>query len=338
MTKIEVRQLIRQMMEVIVLCELEKEKSLEEADYMNQRTLISSLFGEGYGKGQIILRLTVIDSLYSTNAGYSYFSFEEMADKILSLGDRTSARKYFYSVALTGEDKKEVFSEPYGIQKNLSEGAKQMSLMSKYAYYELLQDRQSYPLGFPIYDRLAKKAYPTVCKMLGLSFCYNLPDAGTPSIKEYIASINQIRKELFDSNDLFVVSGKQGYQQYDILDAYLWRMGKFDEGNLSLLLGRNAYIQFIENLGLAAPKTGSGNTRKETDSYKAQMLKEYQSYCSKDVKEVDFNKLIALKLQNSKRPFRSIDNEDYLSALLNHWFVFSKFESQKIKKVSFEQK
>ena len=325
-------------MEEIVLCELDKEKSLENADYMNQRTLISSLFGDGYGRGQIILRLTVIDSLYSTNAGYSYFSFSEMADKILSLGDRNAARKYFYAVVLTGEDKEGVFSERYGIQKNLSEGAMQMSLMSKYAYYELLQDRQAYPLGFPIYDRLAKKAYPTVCKMLGLPFCYNLPDAGTPSIKEYIASINQIRKELFDGNDLFVVPGKQEYQQYDILDAYLWRMGKFDEGNLSLLLGRDAYIRFIKNIGLEAPKTGPGDIRKETGSYKVQLLKEFQLCCSKEAKEVDFNKLIAWKLQNIKNPFRSIDNEQYLSALLNHWVVFSGFKSQKIKKESFTHK
>ena len=56
---------------------------LSKADYKNQRALLNSIFRRGeYKRGELILRLTSIDSLYSTNASYSYFSIEEMAEKI----------------------------------------------------------------------------------------------------------------------------------------------------------------------------------------------------------------------------------------------------------------
>ena len=311
------------MLQLIVICELDT--SVNAESYINQRAIISSIFSEDYSFGSILLRLTVIDSMYSTNAGYSYFSFEEMSEKIMSLGSRSDARNYFYNIALGGDDPYEVFSEPYGIQKNLSEGSKQMSLMSKYAYYELLQDKNSYHLGFPIYDRLAKQAYPTVCKMLGYSSCYSLPDAGTPSVTEYIAAISQLRSELFEDNNLY-----RGYQQYDILDAYLWRMGKFEEGNLSLLLGRKDYVTFIENIGLAAPKIDSTtDKRKETDEYKTAIFEEYRQYCNPEAKELDFNKLIVWKLLNTKEPFKNTSNKEYLEALLNHWIVFRECKQKK---------
>ena len=57
--------------------------TLQSATYNDQKVLISALFDStrGYNTGIIMLRLVVIDSLYSTNAAYSYFSFEEMAEK-----------------------------------------------------------------------------------------------------------------------------------------------------------------------------------------------------------------------------------------------------------------
>ena len=235
----------------IAVDELAGEKiDLSQADYINQRAIINSIFRQGeYTKGQLILRLTVIDSLYSTNAAYSYFSIEEMAEKILALGTQRQARDYFYSIACLGKDNKKLFDEPYGIQKDLREGSKQMSLLSKYAYYELMQEPQRYPKGFPIYDRLAREAYPIVCRMLKLKPVERLSQ--TPDIEPYIKCINQLRKELFANDEMF-----HGFQQFDVLDAYLWRMGKFNEGNLSLLLGREDYCQFIRNIKLDADTMG----------------------------------------------------------------------------------
>ena len=280
--------------------------SSSKSEYSNQHALISSLFCNDYTPGNIVLRLTVIDSLYSTNAGYSYFSFEEMAERIYGLGEsfespmekEKAARDYFYNVGLTMEDKMGIFSEPYGIQKDLSEGAKQMSLMSKYAYYTILQAPESYPLGFPIYDRLAKTSYPTVCKMLGLER-HTLPQSGTPSITDYIFCLNQLREALFDDSSMFEASGTR-FQQFDILDAYLWRMGKFEDGNLSLLLNRNEYVAFITNIGL-------------------------KGKC--DCESSKFNTMVKERLNGTTNPFSSIGRkEKYMEALLSHWKLFERYK------------
>ena len=110
---------IIEIMRAIAERELDKEdSSLLSATYNSQRVLINQVFRTGeYNKGTIILRLTVIDSLYSTNAAYSYFSFDEMAERIAALGNEEEARNYFYSVVLLGKDKKKLFCEEYGIQK-----------------------------------------------------------------------------------------------------------------------------------------------------------------------------------------------------------------------------
>ncbi len=288
------KDLIVDILKHIVHDELAGEKiDLSIADYMNQRAIINSIFKQGeYNKGQLILRLTVIDSLYSTNASYSYFSIEEMAEKILSLGSQRQARDYFHSIACLGRDTKRLFDEPYGIQKDLCEGSKQMSLLSKYAYYELVQEPARYPKGFPIYDRLAKEAYPIVCRMLNLKPVERLPQ--TPTIEPYVRCINQLRNALFADERLF-----DGFQQFDVLDAYLWRMGKFNEGNLSLLLGRDDYCRFIRNVRLDADTTG------------------------KPLSSEAFNKQVLQALAHAGRPFAGCSNEAYLDKLLHHWRVFN---------------
>ncbi len=290
------KSLIVDILKHIVYDELVSGKiDLSKADYINQRAIINSIFKHGeYNKGQLILRLTVIDSLYSTNASYSYFSIEEMAEKILSLGTQRQARDYFYAIACMGKDIKKLFDEPYGIQKDLREGSKQMSLLSKYAYYELCQESERYSKGFPIYDRLAKESYPIVCRMLKLKPVERLPQ--TPTIEPYVRCINQLRRSLFDGDGTF-----QGFQQFDVLDAYLWRMGKFNEGNLSLLLGREDYCRFIRNIRLDADTTG--NT------------------LSSD----RFNKQVLQALAHAERPFANCSNEAYLAILLKHWRMFNSY-------------
>lgn len=309
-------------MQAIAEMELNKgASSLHQATYNDQRILIRSVFDDkAYGSGSIMLRLVVIDSLYSTNAAYSYFSFEEMADKISRLGTEKDAQDYFYRVAQTGDDDKELFCEPYGIRKNLAEGSMQMSLLSKYAYYCLLQEPQKYPLGFPIYDRLAKEAYPTVCKMLGIKKKHGLPALETPSIGKYIECIGQLRDSLFgDSHELFC-----GYQQYDILDAYLWRMGKFEDGNLSLLLGWKDYERFIKNLCFEA------KDNEDDASYRKRMAGRYSgtTAVSKDGK-FNINKAIVLELEKEKSPFKGTSNEKYTDTLLAHWKEFHQTKNKK---------
>ena len=231
---------------------------LEQLKYDDHKNMIGWLFNKTsnpYSKGSIVLRLTVIDSFYSTNAAYSYFSIEEMAEKIISIGPEDEAAKYFAKIANGDKDPDtmRLFCEPYGIRKNLGEGSKQVSLLSKYAYFELRQYTKQYPKGFPIYDSLAEKMHPLLAKYLGVKLDKR---ENIDEISSYVANLDKIRKVLFEENKLF-----DGFQHFDILDALLWTMGKIDGGNLSLLMDRNDYTTFICNLGLEEKECKQQNSR-----------------------------------------------------------------------------
>ena len=213
----------------IIIPTLEKESdnnNIDDFSYTQQRAMINQIFdmtsGANYNVPSIMLRLTVIDSLYSTNAQYSYFSIEEMAKNIHAIGGEEDAVQYFYTLVnrqdgKLGEDKKNLFSNTYGIRKNCEDGSKQISLMSKYAYYVLIKNPEEHPLGFPIYDSLAIEMYPLVCKRMELKPKSKLYISD--SIEKYIEALDEVRNTIFcGERDL------NGFQQYDLLDAYLWRM------------------------------------------------------------------------------------------------------------------
>lgn len=175
--------------------------------YVQQRAMINKIFKltsvDEYNQQSIMLRLIVIDSLYSTNAAYSYFSFEEMAKKIYELGEiEGKAAKYFYNIVNGGKDDNSLFSSNYGIRKNLAVGSKQMSFMSKYAYYVLLQSPDMYPLGFPIYDSLAIKMY---CNKMDIQpkFTENQAINNQVTIEKYIYALNHLRKDIFENDKLY---------------------------------------------------------------------------------------------------------------------------------------
>lgn len=264
--------------------------------YIQQRNIINSLFAKNSALDyteKVILRLIVIDSLYSTNAAYSYFSFEEMAEKIVSLGPSDEyAAEYFYNVATRKQTGRILFDERYGIRKNLERGSRQISLLSKYAYYLLQQDRVRYPLGFPIYDSLALKEYPKLCKRLNISHCANKDIKD--DIDAYVAALDELRKVVFEGASFEL-------QQFDLLDAYLWRMGKVGEGNFSLLVNRAEYNQLIANLGLAH------YTISEANKDEAKEDKQFNSKVVAKCAEFDADKII-----------KGI-SDIMLNALVSHW-------------------
>lgn len=296
----------------------------QQFSYVQQRAMINQIFAttseDNYNTQSIMLRLIVIDSLYSTNAAYSYFSFEEMANAIKGLGNENEVADYFYSIAKGGNDDKCLFSKKYGIRKNLKDGSKQMSLMSKYAYYVLLQNPSEYPLGFPIYDSLAIKMYPKVCDKVGIE-----PQKITEStsINEYIKLLNTLREKIFSNTDTDLFNE---YQQYDLLDAYLWRMGKLDEGNYSLLFNKEDYIQFIKNLDLSAENVENYgeyiskviNNDKLVECKGKQDKNENVKYEYK----YDFNKLVryqCLKMEEVANILIDVTNKDNMAVMISHW-------------------
>ena len=238
--------------------------------YNNQRAIISRLFsgkgvqgqGQGLDQGQgpghshvqehILLRLVVLNSYYSTNAAYSYFSLEQLAERIIHETTQFAGKSgklpndYFYDIVLQNLGKpttigKNIFEASYGIQKIGTPGATLKSLISKYAYYCMLMDTKRYPLGFPIYDRLARESYRKVMSAMGLKPQQKqVLEYG--SIGEYISALNELREVIFGKGSTALFCG---LQQFDILDAYLWWMGKLEGGNFSLLLTEGEYLSLI---------------------------------------------------------------------------------------------
>lgn len=215
-------------------------------DYVTQRSAILSQFnltgGANYSVQSISLRLIVIDSLYSTNANYCYYSIDNLAKAIWDIGTEQDVRDYYHSIACGGKDNKNLFSSKYGQRKNLDEGAMLTSLISKYGYFVMLQNTTNYPLGFPIYDSLVIKMLPLVCDHLGI----NARGYKHNGILPYVDVLNKVRTALFGTSNGLV----SGFQQFDAIDAYMWRLGKIAGGNYSLLFNQADYSIFVKNIAM----------------------------------------------------------------------------------------
>lgn len=237
---------ILRIMELIAIDILGESQTSDYSQYGNQRDIISNVFNcSGNSRGDIIVRLAILDQFYSTGFYQRYFGFDDLAHVISCFNTRHQARNYFYKIACGGNDSKGLFDLTYGIQKTGKHSNKAMSLLSKYAYFEILQEKGNCPLGFPIYDSLVKKIYNNVCDKLNVTPPKRLFEQTNICIKDYVACLNFLREIIFGNNtDLF----KGYFQQFDILDAYLWRMGKYDGGNLSILLNRKDYPIFASNI------------------------------------------------------------------------------------------
>lgn len=294
--------------------------------YNNQRAIILRLFRgeECYGQGQgrlqgsvhvhsqghvqehILLRLVVLNSYYSTNAAYSYFSLERLAERIIHETTQFAGKSgklpndYFYDIVLQNLGKpttigKDFFEASYGIKKNGTPGATLKSLISKYAYYCMMMDTKRYPLGFPIYDRLARESYRKVMKALGLK-PQTAQTLQSGSIGEYISALNELREVIFGKGSTALFCG---LQQFDILDAYLWWMGKLEGGNFSLLLTEGEYKMLINYVKPTPPIKGDKSRKSKIDEQIAKALKDIGA-----------------------APFASIadpQRKKFLTAMIDHW-------------------
>lgn len=313
-----------------IISKISTEKTSEDGySFTQQREIINQIFKDPAIKWDlqsIMLRLIVIDSLYSTNAEYSYFSFWEMAKEISELGGSDDEiQAVFNSIvdnssqitANKTQNDVDLFSKPYGIRKNCNQGSRQTSLMSKYANYTMLQNPEKYPLGFPIYDSLAIKMYPKVCNLLAIKSKFTKSDADNNELKinEYISALNELRGAIFgNDNNLY-----KGFQQYDLLDAYLWRMGKIDNGNYSLLFNRKDYENFITNIGLY--KIEDEELYKRFGTNGLDLVKKKQNNKNQDIYEYDFNKLVrhqCLKIEVDEI-LENVTNKDNMAVMISHW-------------------
>ena len=188
-----------------------------------------------YSVEDILARLTIIDSMYSTQMNRRYYGLEELAEVLSEINKKQNLAEAFLGF-LNDKDLSrfqirgkatDLFAEKYGIGKNGEDKGLAVSLISKYAYFETRYQ-------FPIYDSIVREMYPRVW-----SYC-GFPQNEMPQIKT-----NDICS-FIDAIDILI--GKLNYKtiNYDSLDRVLWYVGKIQRGNLSLILSRTEYEAFVK--------------------------------------------------------------------------------------------
>ena len=212
----------------------------DESGYSLGKSTILKVFKatDGYSHEDFLARLTLIDSMYSTQMNRRYYGLEELAVALADVHNRKNLEKAFLDF-LKNKDlkpfelrnsikvKTNLFIEKYGIGKNGEDKGSAVSLISKYAYFET-------KFKFPIYDSIVREMYPRVWNYCGfpksemLEFKYNDMISFVEMINLMISKLNSI------------------YVNYDSLDRVLWYVGKIYRGNLSLVLSREEYDAFAE--------------------------------------------------------------------------------------------
>ena len=186
-----------------------------------------------YTQEDLLVRLTLIDSTYSTQMGRRYYGLEELAAALLSVHSKKHIKSAFLDF-LKDKDMKpfelgkktNLFTEKYGIGKNGEDKGKAVSLISKYAYFET-------EFRFPIYDSIVREMYPRIWNYCG--FKEKMPEIKANDMVSFIEAIDLLIRQI-DCTDV----------TYDTLDRVLWYVGKIYRGNLSLVLSREEYDAFAE--------------------------------------------------------------------------------------------
>ena len=140
-----------------------------------------------------------------------------------------------------------------------------------------------------------------------------------------------LRKSIFGKS----TKRYKGYQQFDLLDAYLWRMGKFTGGNIASL-SREDYTKFITNLGLEAERkdddweTATAYKQRLAQNSNFSSIKKTKQKVKKNetitTSEVDINHAILelLKTKHSREIFKTLKAEKYMAILHQHWLKYFK--------------
>ena len=187
-----------------------------------------------YTTEDILARLTLIDSMYSTQMSRRYYGLEELAKVLAEINQNKPLEKAFidflkdksYDPFVIKGKKTNLFSEKYGIGKNGEDKGQAVSLISKYAYFET-------EFRFPIYDSIVREMYPRIWNYCG--FKEKMLEIKANDMVSFIEAIDLLIRQL-DCTDV----------TYDTLDRVLWYVGKIYRGKLSLVLSREEYDAFAE--------------------------------------------------------------------------------------------
>lgn len=240
-------------------------------------------------KEDVLIRLTLIDSMYSTQMSRRYYALEELAEALVEIARNNEIKSLFLAFSKNPEKNcnefnfgknKNLFSECYGIGKDGSDKGVAISLISKYAYFLT-------GFRFPIYDSIACEMYPLVWHYCGFGDeCPKLIATENGRIQGELTMILFVNA----INKLLVHLDCDG-ATYDLLDRFLWFVGKIRRGNLSLVLSRHEYEETM-NLYPAKEVITLNKRGKEKKSI------EYFN-----IERVDLNEFKFLKNNNVLRSF-----------------------------------
>ena len=192
---------------------------------------------QSYSKEDLLARLTIIDSMYSTQMNRRYYGLEELAEVLYDISKKKKLSDAFidflnseekdFSLFKISDKDTNLFTEQYGIGKNGEDKGLAVSLISKYAYFETNYQ-------FPIYDSIVREMYPRIWNYCGFPH-NNMPQIKTNDIVSFINAI-----------DILIEKLNHATVNYDSLDRVLWYVGKIQRGNLSLILSRTEYEAFVK--------------------------------------------------------------------------------------------
>ncbi|GBE16593.1 hypothetical protein BMS3Abin15_00414 [bacterium BMS3Abin15] len=197
---------------------------LSDCPYETQKEKIIELFKitKNNVKEDILLRLFVIDSCYSTNMNRRLFGFEELIDLILKIDSQLNEN---INIEKFIEINFKLLNHNIGIDKKGNSKGHAFSLITKYIYFRT-------KFNFPIYDRLV---YDGLVEEKLIKRPKH--QRQEPSPKYF--------KKLIDIKDKYNIT-------FDDLDKYFWVCGKVREGNLSLLISdiKSYNNDFLDKLNL----------------------------------------------------------------------------------------
>lgn len=195
-------------------------KILKDCPYETQKEKIIELFEKtnSRDKKDILMRLIIIDSCYSTNMNRRLFGFEELTELIIKINSSLTKN---INIENFLKEKFNSLTSKIGIDKKGNLKGHAFSLITKYIYFET-------KFNFPIYDSLVFKGLNEE----GLITKFQKP------------SINYFKQ-------LIKIKEKENIS-FDDLDKYFWVCGKISNGNLSLLINNiNSYKKdFLDKLNL----------------------------------------------------------------------------------------
>lgn len=209
----------------------------DNSGYSIGKSTIKKVFDatQSYSKEDLLARLTIIDSMYSTQMNRRYYGLEELAEVLYDISKKKTLSDAFidflkekdFSLFKISDKDTNLFTEQYGIGKNGEDKGLAVSLISKYAYFETNYQ-------FPIYDSIVREMYPRIWNYCGF------PQNNMPQIKtnDIVSFINAI--------DILIEKLNHATVNYDSLDRVLWYVGKIQRGNLSLILSRTEYEAFVK--------------------------------------------------------------------------------------------